>query len=162
VNNFINGIQVKKYLAYFNGIPMNNLRDNLILPMPMTARLLGFDTDWENSEYGNNLIQKNGNDILFNRLIIFWTGDESGEQPSMYFLKKEMLEKYVHKLEELFLSGSLGKVRLLIQGLPEVSSYFVPFYFSDMNSAFWQKIMKDRNSAIENFAKKFDRPMRYL
>jgi hypothetical protein len=76
----------------------------------------------------------------------------------MYFLKKEMLEKYVHKIEALFLSGALGRVRLLIQGLPEVTSYFVPLYFTEMKSPVWRAIMRDRNYAIEIFTKKFYHP----
>jgi len=158
LNDFTNGVQIEKYFAYFRTIAETDLRNNLILPLPATARLLGFDSDWENSNYGDNVVLKNGSDILFDRLIIYWNGHNSGEQPSMYFLKKEMLEKYVHKIEALFLSGALGRVRLLLQGLPEVTSYFVPFYFTEMKSPVWRAIMKDRNYAIEIFTKKFYHP----
>ena len=158
LNTFINGLHVDKYLSYFDAISETTLRNNLILPLPATARLLGFDSDWENSNYGDNVVLKNGSDILFDRLIIYRNGHNSGEQPSMYFLKKEMLEKYVHKIEALFLSGALGRVRLLIQGLPEVTSYFVPLYFTEMKSPVWRAIMRDRNYAIEIFTKKFYHP----
>ena len=148
LNNVINGIDVDKFRAYFNSVPESALRNNLLFPLPVTARLLGFDQRWENSQFGENVVLENSEVVMFDRLIIFWTGDSEGDQPSMYYLKREMVEKNVQKLEELFSHGVLGKVRLFIRGCSEKQSYFVPFYFSEMNSSFFFILMQDRNIAI--------------
>jgi hypothetical protein len=161
LNTFINGLHVDKYLSYFDAISETTLRNNLILPLPATARLLGFDTEWENSDFGYNIVLGNSKNVIFDRLLIFWTGDYES-QPIMYYLKREMVVESEQELEELFKIGVLGKVRLLIQGHSEEYSYFVPFYSSDVNSTCWQRILEDRNIAAKNFVAKFKHPTRFF
>ena len=95
---------------------------------------------------------KNSDDYFSDRILLD-SDTNLKAQPQMYFLKKELTEKYSKEIMELFNSGSLQKYRVADNDEEKVF-YYVPFVYEQPANKLelWNIILEDFDKAVKKQA----------
>ncbi len=90
------------------------------------------------------------NDLDFSNQVMIDCDNNLVTQPQMYFLKKDLSEKYPQEISELFNSGSLQKLQVTDNDKEKVF-YYVPFVYNQPTNKrkLWNQIIEDFDAAVK-------------
>lgn len=100
-----------------------------------------------------NLNPKSLNDLDFSNQVMIDCDNNLITQPQMFFLKKDLTEKYSQEISELFNSGSLQKFQITDNDKEKVF-YYVPFVYNQPTNKrkLWNQIIEDFDAAVKKLA----------
>ena len=148
----------RTFFQFFKKYEGNLLIENMIRAFAVCSHFFQFNFPIPlNTRCGNQFFTPNiiRNLNFYDRALLDCDNNLI-EQPSMYFLKQELIDGQREKISELFNLGMLQKLQISDNN-QEKSFYYIPFVHSENDNIkrneFWKSILEDYDSAIKNQTK---------